>query len=208
MKNVFLLFLGFALFACGGEATTDQSTEVDTPEETQSAPETSESKASDIIEGDGFVIKVINGELPSPRKEMSTAVGGADIVVNYGSPSIKGREIWGGLEPYGEVWRTGANEATTFAVSAPIKVEGEVLEAGKYALFTIPNEDEWTVIFNAEPDQWGDYKYDETKDVLRVVVKPTKIEEHVEAMEFIVEGETIVLKWGAIAVPFAVAANS
>ena len=112
----------------------------------------------------------------SPPAEATGTVDGVDIAIDYSQPSVKGRKIFGGLEPYGKVWRTGANEATTFAVSSDVTIEGKALPAGKYALFTIPNEDEWTVIFNKQPDQWGAYDYDESQDALRVSVTPESSE--------------------------------
>lgn len=208
MKNVFLLLLVIAFWSCGNQPSESQETEPTTTKEVTETSTQTDEEASNIILGEGYQIEVTNGELPSPRKEMSTNLGGADITINYGSPSIKGRKIWGGLEPYGEVWRTGANEATTIELSKPVLVEGKELSAGKYALFTIPNEDEWQIIFNGEPDQWGDYKYDETKDILRVTVEPKSIESPLEAMDFVVEENSIVLKWGNLAVPFQVGTNS
>ena len=98
---------------------------------------------------------------PSPPDKVSEKVGSATITIDYSQPSVKDREIWGGLVPYGKVWRTGANEATTFENSADVKVEGESLKAGKYGLFTIPEANEWTIIFNSVPDQWGSGGYDE-----------------------------------------------
>ena len=204
MRNVFLLFLGLAIFSCTAPSTESEAESTTESEEVVIEEEAPEATPASLVVGDGYQIETVKGDLPSPRKEMSTQVGETSIKINYGSPSIKGRKIWGGLEPYGEVWRTGANEATTIELTADVKVEGETLVAGKYALFTIPNEDEWVVIFNSEPDQWGDYKYDDTKDVLRVTVKPQSLEENVEAMDFVVEEDKIVLKWGKLAVPFTV----
>src|SRR6478609_2476101 len=83
---------------------------------------------------------------PSPADSVSGKIGNANIEINYSSPSVKGRPIWGALVPYGKVWRAGANEATTFQVDKDVKVEGKTLPAGKYALFTIPTEKEWTII--------------------------------------------------------------
>ena len=83
---------------------------------------------------------------PSPPAKVSENVGSTLVTIDYSQPSIKGREIWGGLVPYGKVWRTGAIEATTFEVSTDVKVEGESLKAGKYGLFTVPSENEWVII--------------------------------------------------------------
>src|SRR3977135_4309901 len=92
---------------------------------------------------------------PSPPATASGKVNGATITINYGSPSVKGRQIWGSLVPYDKVWRAGANEATIFETDKDIKVEGKPLHAGKYSLYAIPGEKEWTIIFNSETGQWG-----------------------------------------------------
>jgi hypothetical protein len=107
----------------------------------------------------------------------------------------------GGLVPYGEVWRTGANEATTLEFDKPVKIEGKDLPAGKYALFTIPGENEWTIILNKDAKQWGAYKYNDKDDVLRVTVKPTKTPAFVETFNISTGKDEIVLKWENTAVP-------
>ncbi|MBK7408457.1 MAG: DUF2911 domain-containing protein [Saprospirales bacterium] len=154
-----------------------------------------------------YTIQVLNADLPSPRKEMTGSIGSVDITVNYGSPSVRGREIWGGLEPYSEVWRSGANEATTVQFSKNVQIEGKDLPAGRYGLFTIPEKGAWTIIFNSVADQWGDFEYDATKDVLRVESTPKTIKENAEQLDFLIEGNTIVLRWEKIALPFSVAAT-
>ena len=111
-------------------------------------------------------------EKASPAKVAEGTVNGANITINYSSPAVKGRTIFGDLVPYGEVWRAGANEATIFATDKDIKVEGQDLPAGEYSFFIIPGEEQSTFIFNGETGQWGT-QYDETKDVLRVQV-PSK----------------------------------
>lgn len=111
---------------------------------------------------------------PSPPATASAKVGDANVTINYGQPSVKGRKVWGELVPFGQVWRTGANEATTFETDKDIKVQGKALPAGKYGFFTIPGKNEWTIIFNKVPNQWGAFKYDATKDFLRVTAKPKK----------------------------------
>lgn len=102
------------------------------------------------------------------------------ITVNYARPNVKGRKIFGGLELYGNVWRTGANSATTVNFTEAVTVEGKELPAGEYGLFTIPGKDEWTVIFNKGAKQWGSYTYKESDDVLRVKVKANKLSNKVE----------------------------
>jgi len=133
-------------------------------------------------------------------------IDGVTVTIEYGRPSAKGRTIWGELVPYDQVWRTGANEATAIDFSADVLIGGQKLPAGRYGLFTIPGEEEWTVIFNSQPDQWGAFKYDSGKDALRVTATPTSTE-HVESMDFVIEGSSVVLRWDELAVPIEVAAN-
>jgi Protein of unknown function (DUF2911) len=108
----------------------------------------------------------------SQKATVSQTVGLTEFTVTYSRPGVKGRTIWGGLVPYDQVWRTGANEATTFDVTRDVTINGENLAAGKYALFTIPGKDDWTIIFNKQADQWGAFKYDAKADALRLKVKP------------------------------------
>ena len=146
---------------------------------------------------------------PSPPAEATASVDGTDITVNYSQPSVKDREIFGGLEPYGKVWRTGANEATTFEASGDVEIEGQTLPAGKYALFTIPREEEdWTVIFNNVPDQWGAYDYDEAQDALRVEVAPEATPETVEKLTFEVGDDgQVTMMWADTSISFDVSAS-
>lgn len=109
---------------------------------------------------------------PSTAQTITQDFGLGKITISYSRPNVKGRTIFGELEPFGKVWRTGANGATTIKTTEPIMVEGKPLEAGEYGLFTIPGETEWTVIFNKTAKQWGAYEYKESDDVLRVNVKP------------------------------------
>jgi hypothetical protein len=122
----------------------------------------------------------IDFPVASPPCTIKQRVGLTDIEVVYSRPGVKGREIFGGLVPYGEVWRTGANTATKISFSTPVKLNGTEIPAGSYALFTIPGETEWTVILNKGVGQWGAFQYDEKADVARIKVTPTKLAEHVE----------------------------
>lgn len=132
---------------------------------------------------------------PSPPVEIKETLQGASVTINYSSPSVKGRIIWGDLVPYGKVWRTGANEATIFQTDKDIMIQDQKLPAGKYALFTIPGETEWTWIFNSVWDQWGAYKYDESKDVLRVKSGPQQSPVFHEQMRFDIKDDFLVLAW-------------
>lgn len=136
----------------------------------------------------------------SPSMSATGTIGDAKVSVNYSSPSVKGRKIWGELVPYGKVWRTGANEATIFETDKAIKVEGKELAAGKYSLYTIPGEKEWVIIFNSQVGQWGITRAGETtedpaKDVLRVTVKAKEAKEFNEQFRIAIEKKEMVLYW-------------
>lgn len=109
----------------------------------------------------------------SPAGTIKQRVGLTDIEINYNRPGMKGRTVFGGLVPYGEVWRTGANTATKITFSTEVKLNGTAIPAGTYELFTIPGQSEWTVIIHKNMSQWGAYAYDMKNDVARVTAKPT-----------------------------------
>lgn len=114
---------------------------------------------------------------PSPAREASGSIGSTDVTVTYSSPSVNDRTIWGELVPYNQIWRTGANEATTVEFKSDVIVQGQTLPAGKYSLFTIPKENsEWIVIFNKVDKQWGSFDYDQSEDVMRIMAKPASSE--------------------------------
>ncbi|HMI02092.1 MAG TPA: DUF2911 domain-containing protein [Pedobacter sp.] len=116
----------------------------------------------------------------SSSQTLTQAFGLGTVTISYSRPNVKGRKIFGGLEPYDAVWRTGANSATTIAFTEAVKIEGKDLAAGEYGLFTIPGQNEWTIIINKGAKQWGAYEYKESDDVLRVKVKATKLKDKVE----------------------------
>ena len=140
----------------------------------------------------------------SPRDSVSSTIkSGAMLDINYGSPSVRKRKIWDGLVPYGQVWRTGANEATRFTTDKAIMVEGKQLPAGTYGFFAIPSANQWTIIFNSVPNQWGAFKYDSTKDVLRVMVTPKKAGKH-ERLVYKIKDWGFELDWARLSVPVKV----
>ncbi len=107
----------------------------------------------------------------SPRAGVSYTIGYTEVSIQYSSPAVRGREIWGSLVPYGELWRAGADEAATIEFSTEVEVEGQALPAGRYAFFLIPREEgKWTAVFNKTWDQWGAYDYNQGEDALRVDV--------------------------------------
>ena len=141
---------------------------------------------------------------PSPPAEARAMVGEAVVSINYSAPAVKGRAVWGSLVPYGKVWRTGANEATVFENSKDVVIGGQKLPAGKYALFTIPGETEWTFIFNSVWEQWGAYRYDAGKDVLRVTATPSTASAFHERLTFHIHEHKVSLMWENLEVGFEV----
>jgi hypothetical protein len=149
---------------------------------------------------------------PSPNATMTQTVGLTDITIKFSRPGVKGRQIWGALVPYDQVWRTGANEATTIAFSDDVWINGQKLPKGTYAFFTIPGRDQWTLVFNSQGEQWGAFNYDQSKDVLRLTVKPER-DQFREWMQFTIPEMTtdtarVVLRWENVAVPFTVDTKS
>lgn len=147
----------------------------------------------------------------SQRASISQRIGLTDITVVYHRPVVNGRKVWGGLVPYNQVWRAGANENTTIAFNTPVSVEGKPLAAGTYGLHMLPGTDEWTVIFSKNHSSWGSFTYKQDEDALRVTVKPQPAEIQ-EALAYSFEdvkpdSAAVTMRWERLAVPFHVSAN-
>lgn len=160
----------------------------------------------------GF-LQLKNTKSFSPEEEVVFNQGDLNIKVFYNRPSKKGREIFGGLVPYDQVWRTGANEATTFETNKDLLIKGQALKTGKYSIWTIPRENTWTIIFNSEHGQWGiDSKgvanRNPALDILKIDVHAVRQEQEFEqftvAFEKTGEDAEMVLIWDKtlISVPF------
>src|SRR5690242_9363875 len=170
---------------------------------------------------------------PSQKASVMQRIGVTDVTITYSRPGVKGRQIWGDalpgqtaegeatldnqntrpkgavIVPYKHVWRAGANEATTFVVTDDVLINGQKLPAGNYSLHTIPDKDEWTIIFNGTANQWGSFDYDPAKDTLRVKVKPQWVKENQEWLEYTFDPVTddsaqVNIRWEKINVPFTV----
>jgi hypothetical protein len=144
----------------------------------------------------------------SPNASVSQTIGVTEVTLHYSRPGVKGRKIWGELVPYGEVWRTGANENTTIRFSTPVKIGGQELPAGLYGLQTLPTADQWTIIFSKDADKWGAFSYKPENDALRIQAKPEPAEFR-EQMGFDFEDVTdttakVVLRWEKLQVPFTI----
>ena len=172
---------------------------------------------------------------PSQKASVMQRIGVTDVTITYSRPAVKGRKIWGdplpeqikdvkgeatlddqnirpkdaAIAPWGHVWRTGANEATTFVVTDDVLINGQKLAAGSYSLHTIPNKDEWTIVFNGTANQWGSFDYDPAKDTLRVKVKPQWVNTNEEYLSYSFDPVTddsaqVNIRWEKVSVPFTV----
>ncbi len=147
----------------------------------------------------------------SQRGTVSQRIGLTDITITYHRPEVGGREIWGKTVPYGKVWRSGANENTTITFSDDVSVEGKPLAAGTYGLHTIPDKDQWTIIFSKNSTSWGSFSYDEKEDALRVNAKPQAADFR-EALTYTFEeikpdSTAATLRWEKLAVPFHISVD-
>lgn len=138
-----------------------------------------------ILLGSLFLNDLKAQDLPKPSSsaEIKQRIGLTDVTIAYSRPNVNDREIFGGLVPYNEIWRTGANMNTLITFTDDVKVEGKEVKAGTYSIFTFPGEKEWKIVFNSETKSWGTGGYDETNNVFEATV-PTKTTNHHESMEF------------------------
>lgn len=191
MKSYIYLGLGLLLaLACNPKTETTAEGEMDHSEHMAAADTTKEKPKS-------------------PRTSAMAMVGGNHIHIDYSSPSVRGRQVFGGLVGYGDVWVTGAHKATSIQFDQPVLINGTEVPAGKYGFFTIPGESEWTLILNQVWDMHLADDYDQSKDILRWTATPETLAETVEALTYIVKevaaGETLVsFAWDKTQVSFSV----
>lgn len=148
----------------------------------------------------------------SSTQQVSQGLGISKISLTYQRPNSNGRTVFGGLVPYGEVWRTGANNATAITFDSEVTIQGKTVPAGTYGLFTIPNKGDWTIILNKTAEQWGAYTYKQEDDLLRFTAKPVKLNKKVETFTINFENVTtksldVVLSWENVAVPFTISVD-
>lgn len=157
-----------------------------------------------------YKIEETKADKPSPFMILTGTINSVDVVINYGSPSVRNRIVWGELVPFDSVWRTGANEATTIEFAEDVLIEGKELKKGKYGLFTFPKDvNNWTFIFNSVWDQWGAYDYEADKDVLHVDVQSKTIPTQQERLNFLLDqsDSLIAFQWDSLQVGFKVTAK-
>lgn len=195
LPSMLSVVLVFALSACSEPATQQAN---------------AQQTATTQVKVDPIPPRANDEPRPSPNASVSQTVGTTEMTISYGRPGVKGRDVFGGLEPYGEVWRAGANEATVFSFSDDVTINGQPLAAGTYAFFVIPEEEgDWTLIFNSTAEQWGAYRYDESQDALRVPATPeTGASQEWLSYSFdelAPNSARVVLHWSDTMVPFTVA---
>lgn len=148
----------------------------------------------------------------SLRSTVSQYIGKTQVSIEYSRPNVNEREIFGSLVPYGEVWRTGANVSTSIEFDTPLSISGTELPAGRYSLFTIPEADSWTIIINSVPDEFGAFSYDQSKDSLRVTVKPKTSNTNIESFEIAFTNldhnvAEVQLRWKNTIVPISISVS-
>jgi hypothetical protein len=154
---------------------------------------------------------MLNLPRASQHALVSQRIGITDITINYHRPLANGRQVWGKLVPYGQVWRAGANENTIITFSDPVTIEGQSLDKGTYGLHMIPAETEWTIIFSKNSTAWGSFTYKQDEDALRVKVKPQTGDMH-DALAYDfddvkADSAVVTMRWEKVAVPFKVHVN-
>lgn len=146
----------------------------------------------------------------SPKAQITQTIGLTDVSIVYHAPGVKGREVWGKMVPFGQVWRSGANEATLISFTDSVKVNGKSLKAGTYSLFTLPEAaDKWTLIFNRDTTLWGTEGYKPENDVLRVPVNPVVSPNHLESLQYSftnvkTTSATLNLAWEKLVLPIQI----
>ncbi len=123
----------------------------------------------------------------SPHETAMAMIGDAHVHIDYSSPGVRGRNIFGELIPFGKLWRAGAHNATSIETNMDLIIKGQILSAGKYGFFIIPNQEKWTLIFNTRWDVHGTDKYNEKEDVLRIEVLPSALEDSQEHLKYLVK---------------------
>ena len=181
MRKISFVLFPFILMGCGGAGSTDETIVTDTIEVVNE--------------------EVVENERKSPRTILTANENGVELTIDYGSPRVKERQIWGGLVPYDNVWRAGADEVTAITFKADANFAGKTIAAGTYGLFLVPHENkDWEVVINEEwsrelHDVWGAYDYRQDKDIFRVSVKPIVADENTENLTYVYKNGKLIFKW-------------
>lgn len=200
-KLYYLLLIPAFMISCGGNESNDNETESDSTDVVTETVDTTTAEEE------------TPKPLKSPRRQSTGEVDGVQIDIDYGSPYVKERVIWGELVPYGKIWRAGANEATAITFGSDVMIDGSAIPAGTYALFIIPKENaDWTIVLNEEWSKeihgvWGAYDHKPDKDVLRFDVTPTFSEDNLESLTYTVTETGVTFAWEKATFSFEVTAK-
>ncbi len=208
MRTIATMFFAVSVTACTQATTSEAPSSPAASKPAASKPAAAASKPAAAMAAEtGLPAAPERGD-DADRKSKNGAldaeIAGVKIRVNYGRPQVNGRTIFGDLIPYGKVWRTGADEATTISFSKAATFAGQKVERGTYALFTVPGESGWKVILNSQAKQWGAYRHDTSKDVLTADVTAAA-HDNTEALTFAAADGGIQMMWADVAVTFPVA---
>lgn len=208
LRTFYGVLLCALLFAVGCN-TPANGTPEETTDNTTTNPPRTETGTPPAAGNGQYTVAMLDTTIKSPRKELKGKIDGVDVTINYGSPAVNERTIYGDLVPYGQVWRTGANEATriTFSDDVMVGEEKSMVPAGTYSLFTLPaDKNDWTIILNKTADQWGAYDYSEDNDLVRVKGSSQPASSDAERMDFALDGNDVRLMWSDLVVSFPVSA--
>ncbi len=205
MKNLLTIL---CVAGVGFSSCTEKKSQLEQVQNGKSAPANKEISNAVIIQSHSEP-DTLKGSL---NAEAMGKVGNTEIKITYHSPSVRGRIIWGGLVPFDKVWVTGAHMATNIEFDHDIEIGGKAIPAGKYAFFTIPGKDEWTVIINTNWQQHLTDKYDEAQDLVRLKVKPEQEEKNQERLRYVIQADEnnlgkIVLYWEKVKVSVPLKVN-
>ncbi|MCH7402718.1 DUF2911 domain-containing protein [Belliella kenyensis] len=212
MKKIIITILSIPLlFSCGGEQRSETDVTLEDPKE-----ELTNLEKEHLLEKVAYADSVNAGLTEdtfkgSARREAKASIGDASVTVNYGSPGKRGRVIWNGLVSYDQVWVSGSHWATAVTFSDDVVINDVEVPAGMYAFFTIPGRETWTLILNKNYDQHLADSYEESEDVVRVVVPAQSLDKEVQRLTYEVESisnteGTISLSWDQVKVsmPFSI----
>lgn len=199
-KLSYLLIAPAFLFSCGAGETTGNETD-------------SDSTVTEVAETVDETTEEPPKPPKSPRRQSTGSIAGVEVTVDYGSPYVKERAIWGDLVPYDKIWRAGANEATSITFGSNVTIDGSSVTAGTYALFIIPKADsDWTIVLNEEWSKeehgvWGAYDHKPEKDVLRFDVNPLFSSDNLESLTFTVNEAGVMFAWETASFEFTITAG-
>ena len=204
MKQINYFILAAFLSGCSSPKANDENIQQENASQVVAPTE-----GSTVIIAEQSATDTLKGSL---KAKAMGSIGNAGITINYYSPAVRGRIIWGGLIPFGNVWVTGAHRATNIDFNQEVQIGGVTIAPGKYALFTIPGKEEWIIIVNKNWDQHLADDYDQKQDIVRITVKPEMQETHQERLRYVIDPKgnsegAIVIYWEKLKASLPISIN-